>query len=119
MLNDLNPSDYAAIYIVCGFTDMRCGINTLSAMIESRFHMPPFRTKTLYLFCGKNSHLLKGIIWEGDGFLMLTKRLESGHFSWPRNSSEVRAMTPEQFRWLMQGFSIDPPIKIVNPEHCA
>ena len=30
MLNDLNPKDYRNIYIVCGFTDMRSGINTLS-----------------------------------------------------------------------------------------
>lgn len=119
MLNDLNPKDFEAIYIVCGFTDMRCGINTLSAMIETKFHKSPFQMKTLYLFCGKNAHLMKGIIWEGDGFLMLTKRLESGRFSWPRTSTEVKAMTPEQFRWLMQGFSIEPPIKVINPEHCA
>ena len=40
MLNELNPKDkdFAAIYIVCGFIDMRCSINTLSAMIETKFH---------------------------------------------------------------------------------
>ena len=61
----------------------------------------------------------KTLIWEGDGFLMLTKRLEKGSYSWPRTSEDVRAMTPEQFKWLMHGFSIDPPIQVVNPDHCA
>ena len=37
MLNNLNPKDYRNIYIVCGFTDMRGGINTLSSMIEDRY----------------------------------------------------------------------------------
>ena len=50
---------------------------------------------------------------------MLTKYLERGRYTWPHTSEEVRAMSPEQFRWLMHGFSIDPPIQVLNPEHCA
>ena len=42
-----------------------------------------------------------------------------GRYTWPRTSEGVRAMSPEQFRWLMHGFSIDPPIQVLNPEHCA
>lgn len=58
---------------------------------------------------------MKALLWEGDGFLLLTKRLEGGHFCWPRTSTDVRNLTPEQFRWLMQGFAIDPQIKTVYP----
>ena len=119
MLNDLNPKDYRNIYIVCGFTDMRGGINTLSSIIEGRYKMNAFIGKTLFLFCGRKANTIKGLIWEGDGFLMLTKRLERGRYTWSRTSEEVRAMSPEQFRWLMHGFSIDPPIQVLNPEHCA
>ena len=57
--------------------------------------------------------------WEGDGFLLLYKRVECGHFSWPRNSTELRQLSPEQFRWLMQGFSIDPVIHDINPKFSA
>ena len=70
-------------------------------------------------FCGRKANTIKGLIWESDVFLMLTKRLERGRYTWPRTSKEVRAMSPEQFRWLMHGFSIEPPIQVVNPEHCA
>ena len=66
-----------------------------------------------------NPNTIKGLIWEGDGFLMLTKRLERGRYSWPRTSEDVRALTPEQFKWLMHGFSIDSPIQVVNPDYCA
>ena len=39
MLNDLNPKDFRNIYIICGFTDMRYGINGLSAIIEQKYKM--------------------------------------------------------------------------------
>ena len=119
MLNDLNLKDFRNIYIVCGATDMRCGINGLSAIIEQKYKMNVFIGKTLFMFCGHNAKIMKALLWEGDGFLMLTKRLESGRFTWPRTSTDVRNLSPEQFKWLMQGFAIDPLIKPVNPKHCA
>ena len=66
--------------------------------------MNAFIGKTLFLFCGRRANTIKGLIWEGDGFLMLTKRLERGRYSWPRTSEDVRAMTPEQFKWLIFEF---------------
>lgn len=55
---------------------------------------------------------------EGDGFLLTYKRLETGKFDWSRNEAEVREMTPQQFRWLMEGLSIDQKksVKKLNPE---
>lgn len=60
-----------------------------------------------------------GLLWEGDGFLLFTIRMEEGRFSWPRSSSEARSLSPQQFKWLMQGFSIDPIIKVVKPTRTA
>ena len=37
------------------------------------------------------------------------KRLESGSFQWPRKESEARSLTAQQYRWLMEGLSIDQP----------
>jgi transposase len=47
--------------------------------------------------------------WEGDGFLLLYKRLESGSFQWPRSADEVQALTPQQYRWLMEGLKTEQP----------
>ena len=51
----------------------------------------------------------KALYWEGNGFVLLYKRLESGSFQWPRKESEARALTPQQYRWLMEGLSVDQP----------
>ena len=88
-------------------------------MIRFRFHLDPYDKNTLFLFCGKKTDRIKGLLWEGDGFLLLYKRVESGHFSWPRNSNDLRSMTAEQFHWLMQGFAIDPIIHDITPDHSS
>ena len=119
MLRDANPKSFSAIYIECGFTNMRYGMDTLAALIETRYHLPIFVPGTLFLFCGKRANKIKGLIWEGDGFLLLTKRVDNGHFTWPRTSSEARRISPHQFDWLMKGFSIDPLIKLSTPEKTA
>lgn len=115
MLKDANPLSFRDIYIVSGYTDLRYGIDSLAAIIEKQYQMALFVPNTLFLFCGRSASRIKGLLWEGDGFLLLYKRVESGHFSWPRNSKELRSLSPEQFRWLMQGFSVDPVIHDVTP----
>lgn len=95
---------------------IRFGIDSLAAIIERRFHMHLFVPNTLFLFCGRSSTRIKGLLWEGDGFLLLYKRVESGHFTWPRSSTELRSLSAEQFHWLMQGFAIDPIIHDITPD---
>ncbi len=82
MLRDADPNYFAGIYIVCGYTDLRYCIDSLAAIIEQKYHMPLFVPNTLFLFCGKSASKIKGLLWDGDGFLLLYKRVESGQFSW-------------------------------------
>lgn len=96
------------VYIVCGYTDLRRGIDGLAAIIQAQFRMNPFE-KTLFLFCGRRTDRIKGLIWDGDGFLLLCKRLESGRFQWPRTTEEALELTPQQYRWLMEGLKIEQP----------
>lgn len=119
MLKDANFNSFADVYIVCGYTDLRYGIDSLAAIIEQKYRMNLFVPNTLFLFCGGSASKIKGLLWEGDGFLMLYKRVESGRFSWPRTSDDLRSLSYEQFRYLMQGFSIDPVIKDVTPKRSA
>ena len=119
MFKDANPNSFAGIYVVYGYTDLRYGIDSLAAIIERKYHMSLFVPNTLFLFCGHSASKIKGLLWEGDGFLLLYKRVESGRFSWPRNSEELRNLSAEQFRLLMQGFAIDPIIHDVTPSRSA
>ena len=96
------------VYLITGYTDMRKGIDGLAAMIQGQLTLNPFG-KSLYLFCGRNRSKMKGLLWEGDGFLLLYKRLENGSFRWPRNETEAKKLTPQQIRWLLEGLSIEQP----------
>ena len=77
------------------------GIDGLAGLVQTGFQLDPFQN-ALFLFCGRRKARLKGLYWEGDGFVLLYKRLESGSFQWPRNGEEVRQLTAQQYRWLME-----------------
>lgn len=104
MLND--AVGFEKIFIATGYTDLRRGIDGLASTIKFQFDLDPFQKHILFLFCGKRTDRIKGLVWEGDGFLLLYKRLNIGGFSWPRTKEEAMEITPEQFQMLMQGLSI-------------
>ena len=106
MLNNLDTSQLNGVYLVCGYTDLRQGIDGLAGIIKHKYGLNPFDANTLFLFCGRKPDRVKGLLWEGDGFLLLYKRLENGRYQWSRNSSEVYSMSPRQYKWLMEGLSI-------------
>ena len=98
---------FKKVYLATGFTDLRCGIDSLCARIEYSFGHKPYDKDTLYLFCGKRNDRIKGLVWEGDGWLLLYKRLEdSNRFAWPRTGEDVVELTDKQYEWLMYGLSI-------------
>ena len=115
MLNDV--SKFEKVYIACGRTDLRRGIDGLASIVKYNFKMDPFQKNVLFLFCGRQTTKIKGLVWEGDGFLLLYKRLNAGAFSWPRNSEEALQITPEQYRLLMEGFDViaKRPISETHP----
>lgn len=109
MLND--AKGFKKVYIACGRTDLRYGIDGLAMTVQNQFHLNPFDEGTLFLFCGTKSDRIKGLLWEGDGFVLLIKRLENGRYQWPRSTQELKEMNQQQFEWLMQGLTIEPTIK--------
>ena len=96
------------VYLAGGYTDMRKSIDGLSAVVSQQYDLNPF-LPSLFLFCGRRRDRIKGLLWQGDGFLLLYKRLEKGRLQWPRTPDEVRELTPQQYRWLMEGLSVEQP----------
>lgn len=115
MLGDISKAEH--IYIAVGYTDMRKQIDGLASIVQHNFKLDPF-SNTVFLFCGRNASVMKALYWEGDGFVLLYKRLENGKFKWPRDENEAKEITTQQFRWLLEGLAIIQPkmIKKTSPK---
>ena len=81
------------VVLTCGMVDLRKGIDGLATIIGDRYHQNPFEKGTLFLFCGRRSDRIKGLLWMGDGFLLLYKRFETGLLSWPCTTQEAAELT--------------------------
>ena len=107
MLGDISRVEN--IYLVCGYTDLRKSIDGLCAVVEEVVKQDP-KSNALFLFCGRQCNRFKALLWEGDGYVLIYKRLDAaGRYRWPRNSREARALTWQQFDWLMSGIDIEQP----------
>ena len=98
------------VVVAAGRTDLRRGIDGLATLIRLNYGMNPL-DGTLFLFCGTKRDRIKGLLFEGDGFCLVYKRLSDGVFQWPRTPQEARDISPEQFFRLMNGFSIESSIR--------
>lgn len=107
MLGDITGVEN--IYLVCGWTDLRKSIDGLCAIVKDVVKQDP-RSNALFLFCGRQCDRFKALLWQGDGFVLIYKRLDvKGRYRWPRNSQEARPLTWQQFDWLMSGLDIEQP----------
>ena len=106
MLGEL--SGVAKFFLVTGYTDMRKSIDGLMAIVRDTYELDPY-SNSLFLFCGRRCDRIKALHFEKDGFCLYYKRLDNGRFQWPRNSSEVRNLARQEYRWLLEGLSIDQP----------
>ena len=115
MLADITRAE--RIYLVCGYTDMRKSIDGLITVIQKQLKMDP-KDRVLFLFCGKRNDRIKALLFEGDGFVLIYKRLSAvGRYRWPRNGKEAKQLTWKQFDWLMSGLDIEQPKAIGSSSH--
>lgn len=77
MLND--AVGFEKILIATGYTDLRRGIDDLESTIKFQFNLNSFQKHIL--FYGKRTDRIKGLVREGDGFLLFYKRLNIGGFN--------------------------------------
>lgn len=107
MLGDL--SGVSKIYLITGRTDMRKSFDGLMALIRDSYGLDPY-ANALYLFCGRDRRKLKALHYDKVGFVLMQVRLDgSGRFRWPRSADEAMSLTRQQFRWLMEGLSVEQP----------
>lgn len=95
------------IYLVCGKTDLRKGIDGLAIVIAENYGLELY-DDSLFLFCGFRNDRFKGLYWDGEGFILLYKRYENGHLKWPLTSSEARLLKRRELANLLKGLNPFP-----------
>ena len=107
---------FSKVIICCSRVDLRRGIDGLASFVQLNYGIDTLEKGTLFLFRGVKRDRCRGLMWEGDGYTLLTKRLASGNrFQWPKDADEAKRLTPEQFKHLMEGFTIEGTIHEVYP----
>ena len=102
----LEGKQFDRIYIAAGYTDMRAGINGLASVVQDIFHLNPFQN-SLFLFCGRRADRYKALYWDGAGFVLTYRRIETGPLHWPRKEQDMIILTDQQFHWLEEGLTIN------------
>ncbi|MCB5952375.1 IS66 family insertion sequence element accessory protein TnpB [Enterococcus sp. BWT-B8] len=97
-------------YVVCGYTDLRKGIDGLSASVSGKLALNLFES-SVFLFCGRRPDRFKALWFDGEGFYLLYKRYDQGRLEWPRSTEEAQKLSPQQIEWLFHGFSIYQKIR--------
>lgn len=96
------------IYIQVEPCDLRKGIDGYAALVNSEFNMDPMDSNSLYIFCNRNHNKLKCLYYDGTGFWLLYKRLESGTFKWSKSADEkFLEISEQQLKWFLEGLKME------------
>lgn len=76
-LRALDGSQGARIWLAAEATDMRCGFDRLAERVRVIIGQDPLGGH-LFVFRSRRGDRLKILVWDGDGFVLWYKRLESG-----------------------------------------
>lgn len=82
--------------------DFRKGMDSLAGLVVQALAADPF-AGDVFIFRSKRSDRLKLLVWDGSGLCLITKRLESGAFTWPPVRDGAVTLTAVQLRLLFTG----------------
>ena len=92
-----------ALWMATQPLDMRAGTDTLLARIVEVFGEA--RAHHAYLFANRRATRMKLLVHDGIGISLANRRLNQGHFVWPREAGE-RAPEPRSVRRPRAGAAV-------------
>ena len=103
------------VWLACGHTDMRKGMDGLAMLAQQVLTEDPF-SGALFAFRGKRGGLVKLLWFDGQGMCLFSKRLERGHFVWPTTNTGRVSLSPAQVSMLLEGIDWRMPQRVRRPE---
>jgi transposase len=106
------------VWLAAGVTDMRCGMDSLAAKVQTGLAENPF-SGHVFIFRGKRGDLVKLLWWSGDGMNLYIKRLEKGRFIWPQATAGSICLSAAQLSMLLEGIDWRRPERTWQPSLSA
>ena len=85
--------------------DMRRSFDGLSSMAQQVVGQDPL-SGHLFVFRGRRGDRVKILYWDRDGYALWYKRLETGIFRFPANTSEAREITAADLGLILEGIDL-------------
>jgi len=102
------------VWIVAGHTDMRKGFDGLAALVQTALAANPF-CGHVFVFRGLPGAILKVLWFDGQGLMLLAKRLERGRFVWPQADAGSVSLSTAQLSMLLEGIDWRHPERTWQP----
>jgi len=96
------PGQAVKIVIATKPVDFRKGHDGLAAYVEKELGLKA-HSGVVVVFRAKRADRVKILMWDGNGLVLIYKRLEMGKFAWPAVSDGVMRLSKAQFEALFEG----------------
>jgi len=98
------------MFVARAVVDMRKSFDSLIALVEHQLGQDPHGGDA-FVFVGRDRRRMKVLLWDRDGFWVLTKRLERGAFALPfttlsHAAREVQEVDPATWALLLAGITM-------------
>jgi transposase len=105
-------------FIYLGGCDMRKGYDGLSGLVRNEWKMSPL-SGDVFIFISKQRNKIKILRWQGDGFIIYSKRLEQGTFELPTENSSGKniEISAHQLQFILDGIILSSIKKRIRYEH--
>jgi transposase len=111
----LGPPPGMRVFLACGTMDMRRGFDDLAAQVQTVLAQDPY-SGAMFCFRGRRGDPVKILVWDGQGLVLVVKRLEKGKFVWPQAQAGVVLLTAAQLLMLFEGIDWRMPAWTARPQ---
>ncbi len=102
----LSLSTHTKVYLAREPLDMRRQIDGLALEVQEVLSLNPMSAH-VFIFRNQRGDRLKGLVWDGNGFVMIYKRIERGRFQWPDIAGQSVELGLRELQWLLEGRSLE------------
>ncbi|MGA2909670.1 MAG: IS66 family insertion sequence element accessory protein TnpB [Terracidiphilus sp.] len=119
-LRALDRTQGPRIWLAVEVTDMRCGFDRLAERVRAVIGQDPM-SDSLFIFRSRRGDRLKILLWDGDGFVLWYKRLETGVFKLPRLDAGTRSveLRASELAMILDGIDMSKLKRVPRYERAA